>query len=418
MSRVPAAIAITVSLFALGSSHASAGSAAEIVDVRNGPQTPDQIGGPVKVRFIGINPIRFKARLQNKQKVVPPPAAPFGLTATGNKLPTPAVPGAPACQGSGTANAQTLDADRSSAVQKIQALADEADKILTTAANDGDPDGQTTANRFADKNGAFQVAYHSAKCAFQKLRDDVVPTNPATGSASFTAVTNLIAAYPFLTFDDVQTLQVRASDVERDQDVACRFLQGGSSTNTITLTLTPLTAAGSDSNVEVSTADVKCLGQVAVSAGFIFSSLPQRTFQAVAANGALPAPAAGAPTPPPATIQEMASASVRAVPFAFVHVSPGSRCSENCMFLSFGAGINSGSASGATTVDFAGGLTWSFLRYMYLTGGVHLGQRTDLAPGYSLGGPIAAGATVPTITRTKTAYFLGVTFGGAPGGSQ
>jgi len=414
--RAALAAAMFASLVMFDSSYVYAAPATEIVNVQNGPQTPDQTGGPVTVRFIAINPVRFKIQLQNKQKVVPPPAAPFGLSPTANKLPTPNNAAPPACVGSPS---DVLDTVRKQASADVQLLAAEADRVLAAAASEGDSNAQATANRFTDQRGtAFQHAYQNANCDFKKLRDDVT-----TGAASpaLTAASNLIAAYPFLTFD-IPVLQVRAADVERDQDVTCRFLQGGSSSNTVTLTLSPLAnvAAGNPTDttgVEISTAEVRCLGQVAVSAGFVFSSLPQRSFQAVAANATLPAPPAGAPTPPPATVQEQSSASVRAIPFAFVHVSP-TRCSENCLFISFGAGINSGSSSGASTVDFAGGLTWSLLRYMYVTGGVHLGQRTDLAPGYTLGGPIAAGATVPTVTRTRTGYFLGVTFGGSPGSSQ
>jgi hypothetical protein len=223
-------------------------------------------------------------------------------------------------------------------------------------------------------------------------------------TADNTAVQAILLSYPPLVNNTI-----RDSDFKKDVDIDCAGLGIGGDAVTITLTLTTIATPAQS---VVSNAEVDCLSRIAVSGGFIFSGLPQRTFAAQATNSALPAPPAGAATPPPATVEESVSSSIRPVPFAFVHYGLSRVCAEQCLFVSFGAGANSGGASGATAVDFATGLTYGLSRYLFLTGGVHLGQVTELTSGYTVGGPITSGTTtVPTKTRMRTAAFIGITFG-------
>jgi hypothetical protein len=163
---------------------------------------------------------------------------------------------------------------------------------------------------------------------------------------------------------------------------------------------------GSDS----SQVTVECSSRVFVSSGFAFSSLPQRTYSAVVQNqlrGTSPT-AAAAPTPAPyAVIVDTNVSQIRPIPSVLANV----RLSDapKPLFGSFGVTLSSSST--ASVFDYLGGLSYSLDRTMTLTGGVHLGQVTELASGYQLGDLIAPGSAPQTTTRLKTGFFMGITFG-------
>jgi hypothetical protein len=380
----------------------------DVYDVHLGTVSGIKTEGPAAIRFIGINPVRYTATLTVNETTQAAPTPPAALIGQGTVTPA-----------SGTslqnASQKTLDGLRAQ-------LDADVTPAIGAAQSDLDPLASAVDNAFATQDQVAAInassAFTTAQADFTKLRDKALPEiksveaqmAQATGSdasrAALTttiatdrsAITSLLSTYPFVVrgFTD--------SDIQRERTVSCGALLGGSSTSVVTLTLTSRASA---TDTQASDVTVLCLGRVAVSGGFIFSSLAQQAFVAQPTNSALPSP-----PPAMATIQLSSSSSIRAIPIAFVHVSPSESCGEQCFFLSFGAGFNTGASTTGTTVDFAGGVTYSLARYVFITTGANLGQVNQLAPGYHIGDPIAAGAQVPTVTRTQTGFFVGITFGG------
>jgi len=397
-------------MFALFSTCVASAGTAHYVPLNSGPQVQTFLGGTT-VKFVGINPIRYSAQpLAVNVTTTNAPAPAFIPSVGGAAKPAPNVStssvGPPPCP------ATTLD-----------------DVIATTSAFIGQSalDADASAPSDADIRAALKdaslpdpsIAYANAinidpnfrfASACLTLLSGMDLTKATTDEKN--AVSALRSAYPFLLGGTgVPAPGVAVADVEKQTTVSCKGLLGGSLTATVTETLAPRTAqAGQTANNQVSTITVKCLGQVAVSAGFAFSSLSQTTFNALPTN-------TGTSTAPTiATIQEATTSSIHAIPFAFVHVAPSPDCNaqESCTFITFGAGVTSSSNSAANNIDFALGVTQSFSRYMFVTAGANLGQDTVLANGYTLGGPIAVGTAIPTVTRQRVGYFIGVSFGSRP----
>jgi len=390
-------------------------AAATSYDVASTTVTRAQAYGPDTITFYGFNPLRWipsiKASVTVSAAPTPPPSVlpPSSSGTKGFVGPLNTVKEIDAALKS--IELQSIPSARRS----VEPAASDLDALVNDA-----PDN-------AAKNAVQDPAVHTAGIAFRHLLDtdrpllveiaDDIP-KAAGGteaekqsllkrvSEASNTIDGLLTSYPF--FVRAPDKFFVAQDFESSYEANCGGLLAGSSSTVVTLTLTSRTDSKTTKLDDVT---VQCLSRIAVTGGFIFSSLPQRTFTAIGANSALPSPAPGAPTPPPATIQQSVSSSVRPVPFAFVNVSMSQRCLEHCWFASFGAGVNSGSASGSTTVDFATGATYSLFRYLFLSVGAHLGQVNYLANGYSPNGPIAAGATVPTLTRSQIGAFLGITFG-------
>jgi len=391
MSASKLALACALGLSLLGAAQATAVADDDVVNVHLGPQTKT-FYGEGDVKFVGINPIRFTAQLPaatvQTVQAPTPVGIPSGAAANGPRLSA-----VPDCQKDDFGQSLALASQRINALAQAVDTQIEAKRDALAAAPD------TTSSSLASIAGQSSFTDAQSCVSALQLRTD--------GTADQrSAAASLATAYPFLATSS-GTLTTR--DFERAQSISCKGLLGGSSTSTLTLTLTPRTAPpGQTGNTEVSTVVVRCLGQVAVSGGFAFSSIPQRTFQALPVNNA--------GTPTAATVQEQSTSSVHAIPMAFVHVAPSPSCNakESCTFISFGLGLTSSSSTTADNVNFALGLTQSFSRYAYFTGGLILGQETVPSPGYAPPAAIAVGATVPTTTRQRTGWFAGISFGARP----
>ena len=86
----------------------------------------------------------------------------------------------------------------------------------------------------------------------------------------------------------------------------------------------------------------------------------------------------------------------------------GNPRSENGIYTSFGVIVGTG---GTSSTDFAAGISYTFARQYVLTLGGFLGSNTQLAPGYTLGGPIATNVSnPPTTTTRKIRPFVGISF--------
>jgi hypothetical protein len=81
-------------------------------------------------------------------------------------------------------------------------------------------------------------------------------------------------------------------------------------------------------------------------------------------------------------------------------------------------GVGFSTASSSTATDFLGGISLSIARRtLFVTPAVDFGQRTQLAPGFSLGTAQGKLTSVPTVTNWRAGFALVVTFGVAPSGT-
>jgi len=185
---------------------------------------------------------------------------------------------------------------------------------------------------------------------------------------------------------------------------SCGGLFGKGVERKITVTVTP---AGAASPVVTDDVTAICPPKSFVSTGFTFASGGDRTFGTVAPNTAVAPPPAG--STPPSTIVETTRSDVHAASISFVNFRVGGNPrKEDGIYASFGVIVGAG---GNSSADFAGGVSYAFARSFVLTAGGFLGSQTQLAPGYTVGGPIAANVTnPPTITTRKVRPFVGVSF--------
>lgn len=199
-------------------------------------------------------------------------------------------------------------------------------------------------------------------------------------------------------------LGLTAASYVQEVPAACTGLLGKGLERKITVTVTPIGSQTPSVTDDVTTV---CLTRSFVSTGFTFVSGGDRTFGTVAPNSATaPVPA---PSSPPNTIVETTRSDVHAASISFVNFRVGGNPrSENGIYSSFGVIVGTG---GSSTTDFAAGMSYTFARQYVLTLGGFLGSDTKLAPGYTLGGPIAVNVSnPPTTTTRKIRPFVGVSF--------
>jgi hypothetical protein len=403
---------------------AQAGTALPVKTISSSSATTgSQFVGPAKVVLNGANPLKYVVKVSVTVSATPGPTPSFVPTGTGAKAEiNPADNDIQTKLKQAADNIRLAQANYSALSARIDAVLGSADfssdtsikKAITTIADLGTSDYRTAVTTLATTNmttsmydvlegaktaiGALPAA-DQQKVALQTLYDDT--------NAQFTALvplaTRFNAVKAYFDTGDVSIFQQSYAD-------DCSERHGNTTTTTkVLFTLTPVDK--NDSTVSSVTDDVSiaCESPIALSAGFVFSSLPQRTYSAVTTNTAGVAP----PTPAPsATVQESSTSSVRVVPFGFVHARIDSNPSRP-LFFTFGVGINSnsGSASTGTTIDYAAGFSYSIAEYVFISIGGHLGQVTTAASGYSPGSRVPVGATIPIQTKSQVAPFLGISFG-------
>jgi hypothetical protein len=185
---------------------------------------------------------------------------------------------------------------------------------------------------------------------------------------------------------------------------SCNGLFGKGVERKITVTVTPIGATAPAVTDDITAI---CPPKSFVSTGFTFASGGDRTFGTVAPNAAVaPAPGSSAP---PNVIVETTRSDVHAASISFVNFRVGGNPrKEDGIYASFGVIVGTG---GNSSADFAGGVSYAFAKSFVLTAGGFLGSQTQLAPGYTVGGPIAANVTnPPTTTTRKIRPFVGVSF--------
>jgi hypothetical protein len=82
------------------------------------------------------------------------------------------------------------------------------------------------------------------------------------------------------------------------------------------------------------------------------------------------------------------------------------------LHYSFGIGANiKGDTSGGSNPEFLTGLSVSFWRTMFVTGGLDIGKQSKLSGGFKLGDPVPPDITTPPVSSSYTAGFgFSITF--------
>ena len=408
-------------------------------DLSKSPLPLQHLIGPQKMVFYGINPALNSVQVVINASEAPATAIPsqlVSISAGGASPPSKATPikvGGP--PPSPTPPPPTPMAEPQSLADVTRALGLVSQQTIT--ANQSLVPLRTVIGKlenntqsFSDLPNSVQAdnSYQGASSAFAQIAIDrkilagypdvIRAANPTKlGAKKGADITNaidkvnkaidtidkLVSSYPFVARGPV------ISDFERIVIVDCNALLGGSRTYDIKVTLTDLTDAAQKQESDVT---VRCLSRFAYSGGFGFAYFNEKTYYARSANAAVPGP--GPSATPAATVQVSSSTGARATVFAFAHYATSPYCDEQCLYYTFGTAIitGSGPSGGNTNLEFGTGFSAGLSRNMFITVGAALGQIQILAPGYSVGTPIAAGASVPTVNQQRLAPFLSITFGG------
>jgi hypothetical protein len=187
----------------------------------------------------------------------------------------------------------------------------------------------------------------------------------------------------------------------------CDYAFASTKQTAITLTATDqLPDKSAAAPATVLSVTVECASPFNVSAGVAFSMIPDREY----AIRPVATPAGSTTT----TNQFTLTADSRFHPLALGMVS-ARLCEPNetiAFHLSFGlAGDFKSQSSGGSSAEFLIGPSISFFRTMFITPGLHIGKKTVLADGFSVGSSVPANVTTPPLQSSyKPAFGLAITF--------
>jgi hypothetical protein len=153
--------------------------------------------------------------------------------------------------------------------------------------------------------------------------------------------------------------------------------------------------------------NIQCSSPFAISGGAAFSTIRNQQFAIVQST-----PVTGS-TAAVSTFGTTSDSRVNPYPIAMAH---GRLCDWNdnryALHFSFGVGANiQGQSSGGSSPEFLTGLSISFLRTIFLTGGLDVGKESKLAGGFSVGETVPTNVTsTPVSSSYKAGFGFAVTF--------
>jgi len=144
-----------------------------------------------------------------------------------------------------------------------------------------------------------------------------------------------------------------------------------------------------------------CGSPFAVSVGVEFSTIRAQAFEI-------------APSKSGGNVYALSSNSaIHPLPIAIVHVRLA-ESADHKFALHASAGVSGnlqGQNSGGSSAEFLLGPSVSFFRTMFITGGLHIGAKSSLAGGFSVGDAVPSGTTTPSLTKSYTVGFgFAITF--------
>lgn len=160
------------------------------------------------------------------------------------------------------------------------------------------------------------------------------------------------------------------------------------------------------SKTQDSFASVSCSTPFTVSGGVGFSLIRQQEFAIVKSTG-------GANNTSVSKFGTLGDSKVHPMPLAMAHVRLADFWDHKSAFhVSVGvAGNIQGQDNGGSSAEFLLGGSWSFWRTMYLSAGLQIGTKTQLAGGFKVGDPVPSDVTAVQVQKSYAPGFgFAITF--------
>ncbi len=189
--------------------------------------------------------------------------------------------------------------------------------------------------------------------------------------------------------------------------VGCEFAFSRTKDVVVTLTRVDMTPGlVNPPSQTVLTATVECTSPFSLSAGVVFSTVPNHEY-AIAATPTTP----GATTTQN-TIIQTSSSNFHPLPLALINTRLWEPKDKVAIYASFGAAANVRSQSaGGSTAEYLVGPSIGLWRTAFITLGVHLGSEAKVGGGYSVNSPVPASLTsVPLSTHYTAGFGVGISF--------
>jgi hypothetical protein len=204
---------------------------------------------------------------------------------------------------------------------------------------------------------------------------------------------------------------LRPDSFKKQAEVQCSVLFNRNEQTVLKLILTDRTAIFDGQVPQPQTKDnlltVTCSSPFSISAGAAFNTIHNPQFAIVKS-----APAAGGTTSIN-TFGITSNSHVNPYPIAMAH-GRLYNWSQNryALHFSFGVGASvSGQNSGGSSPEFLTGLSLSFFRTIFVTGGLDVAKQTQLIGGFMVGGTVPSDVTAPpTSSSYKPGFGFAITF--------
>jgi hypothetical protein len=204
---------------------------------------------------------------------------------------------------------------------------------------------------------------------------------------------------------------LQAESFKKQAEVRCGVLFNRNEQTVLKLILTDRTSVFDGQAPQPQTKDnlltVTCSSPFSISAGAAFSTIHNQQFTIVKS-----APSAGGTTSVN-TFGVTSDSRINPYPIALAHARLHD-WDENryALHFSFGVGVSvKGQDSGGSNPEFMTGLSFSFLRTIYVTCGLDVGKQSQLIGGFKVGGTVPSDVTSPPVSSSyKPGFGFAITF--------
>ncbi len=203
----------------------------------------------------------------------------------------------------------------------------------------------------------------------------------------------------------------RATAFQLDYTEPCKFALSSTKKNTITVTrVDQIPGVANPKPETVLTVVVECTTPFSLSAGVVFSTVPDNQYAVAAVPVGPPTgitPAATAPT-----IVQTSNSTFHPLPLAMVNARLYEWSDWGAVYASFGIAANTRNQSaGGSTAEYVLGPSVGLFRYFLFTPGVYFGSKATVGNGYAVGSVVPTSVTtVPVMTNYKLSFGFAITF--------
>jgi hypothetical protein len=204
---------------------------------------------------------------------------------------------------------------------------------------------------------------------------------------------------------------LQAESFKRQAEVLCGVLFNRNEQTVLKLILTDRMSVFDIQTPQPQTKDnlltVTCSSPFSISAGAAFSTIHNQQFAIVKST-----PSAGGTTSIN-TFGVTSDSRINPYPIALAHARLLDwNQNRYALHYSFGVGVSvKGQDSGGSNPEFLTGLTFSFLRTIYVTGGLDVGKQSQLIGGFKVGGTVPSDVTSPPVSSSyKPGFGFAISF--------